>query len=171
MGIFNWDLLEDMLTSDFWTLGGTSEFFTDTAAAQQFAEQYVINPYDGISTAEKEALLEYSDEAFYYAELARGVGGYLGLNNAEYEQYGNIVTQYEAANIYWQRMTDYIKTNLNDPWLKGFFTGQTEISQETIDYVEAGIVDWTVFKDTLKTDSKKHLWLAAAALAFLFWRK
>ena len=170
MGVFNWEILKEMLDSDFWKLGGTSEFFSGSEAAQQWAHEYVILPYGGISEEEKQKILEYSDEALWYALTARGLG-YLALTDEEFEQYGYTVSPYEADHIYWDQMAKWLEENTDDPWLIKFFGGQVEISQETIDYVEAGIVDWTVFKDAFKTDTKKHLWLAAAALAFLFWRK
>lgn len=169
MSAFNWDVLKEMLDSDFWKLGGTSDFFSGAEAAQEWAHEYVILPYGGISEEEKQQLLEYSDEALWYAMTARGLG-YLALTDEEFKLYGYTVDPYEAAHIYWNKMAEWLEKNSTDPWLIKFFGGQVEISKETVEYVERGLVDWDEFKDLFKTDTKKYLWIAAA-LAFLYWRK
>ena len=134
----NWSILQDMLTSDFWELGGTSSFFATPTAAKEWAEEYVITPYGGLAADKKQDLLEYSEQAYQDAMWARGVG-YFSLDDAEFEQYGYTVSDTEAAHIYWSKMTTYIKEELNDAWLEAFFSGQVDLNEETIEYLEEGV--------------------------------
>ena len=152
----NWELLQEMLTSDFWTLGGTSTFFSNPTAAREYAEEHVILPYDGITGPQKSALLEVSSEA-------------------ETEAWWNVGTSfdspYDGAYQYWTDMTEAVKKT-GDPWLISFFTGQAEISQETIDYVEGGVVRWDLFKESFEEQQRRVPWvLIIGAIAFFMWRK
>lgn len=152
----DWDLLKDMLTSDFWTPGGTSTFFSSPTEAKEYAEQYVILPYDGITGPQKSALLEASAEAESAAWWSVGT---------------SFDSPYDGAFQYWTTMTEKVRKT-GDPWLISFFTGQAEISQETIDYVEGGVVRWDLFKESFEDQQKKIPWaLIIGALALYMWRK
>lgn len=167
----DWDLLRDMLDSDFWTLGGTSTFFTNLDDAQEFAEQRVIVPYDGISEAAKIDLLEVSLQTYDDVWKMYWIEGWSGMTSEEEARYGYWLSETEATHMYWFRMLEEVKKT-GDPWLIQFFSGQAEISQETIDYIEGGVVRWDYFTDSFKEQQQKIPWtLIIGALALLLWRK
>jgi len=164
----NWGLLEEMLSSEFWTLGGTSSFFSNAEEAKAWVEENVLLPYDGITESTRTVLLEKSEEAYNYAFWARGAG-WLALTDEEFEKYGYAVDPYEAAELYWEKMTIAVE-EYGDDWLLDFFRGQVDLSGETTDYVQEGVVRGDFFGASVSESIPWKILLALGAL-FLFVRE
>ena len=140
------EVLGDMMTSDFWTLGGQSAFFSNALEAKIFAENNVFGPYPEITQAQTDFLYEKSELVYEQANYAQALGA-LYMTDEQIEIYGPTVTASEGAWFYWNEMIPYIDS-VNNEFLSKFFRGQADINQEVIEYKKGGITggDAKLFK-------------------------
>ncbi len=135
----DWELLQDMLTSDFWTLGGTSSFFSNATEARLFAENKVYGPYPDITPSQRDYLDDKSEEVYNQAMLARGLGAFY-MSDSDIDNYGYAVSDSESAHYYWTKMIPFID-NVNNQFLSDFFRGQADINLDVIEYKKEGIIN------------------------------
>lgn len=140
------EVLGDMMTSDFWTLGGQSAFFSNALEAKIFAENNVFGPYPEITQAQTDFLYEKSELVYEQANYAQALGAFY-MTDEQIEIYGPTVTASEAAWFYWNEMIPYIDS-VNNEFLSKFFRGQADINQEVVEYKKGGITggDAKLFK-------------------------
>ena len=145
------EVLGDMMTSDFWTLGGQSAFFSNPLEAKIFAEEKVFGPYPEITDAQKDFLYEKSELVYEEAMYAQALGAFY-MTDEQIQIYGPSVTPFgisasEAAWYYWNEMIPYIDS-INNEFLSKYFRGQADINQEVVEYKKGGITggDAKLFK-------------------------
>jgi len=128
---FTWG---DLLTYDFWQLGGTTSFFSTPKKAHDWVSKHIWEKYSGFDGLPDESdwrrfMIALSDDA---RQSAESVGYWSGA------------TGYEKARAYWQQMDRYTWQVLQPsehPELKNWFNESLDIAERTVDYDEGGILN------------------------------
>ena len=157
---FTWS---DLITYDFWSLGGTTSFFSSADMAHDWVSKHIWSKYTGFEGMSEAAdypafMIAMSEQARNEAQALRLAGG---------------LSRYEEAELYWGRMNDYTWAVLDPnehPELKKWFTESVDIAERTVAYDEGGILNPNPEGVHPDEGAKIPWWLVGIAAIYL-WKK
>ena len=151
---------------DWFKLGGTTDFFSDASSAARWAETYIIEAYPNITETQRVTLMEKSEsvEMTVWEELNK-------------EWYLSDADRAMGAYLYWSVMTKYIEKTENQG-LINVWNGNVQVSAETVDYEDKGVVRWDYFVEAVKEDLQGkafslpwYVWAGAGLILFVSLRR